>query len=343
MDHMKTHLSLFIILLLLTIPTGCIDLDDPLSFFDKELRRAQPYLDEILFDDDVLRNHALEICHGQSLTNKEAIITTLYRYIVEEYTYIPDPEGTELIRSPYETITLKGGDCEDLSILLMSLLENLDIKTYLVLTEDHAYALAYDVNIQSLWPYVEQALINQVEKDSGEQLKQTYENSFTLNRHQNWYYGGDGEPLAESESVDFLNISYHVTSEHPIDFYIVPSRDEFNDFSDNKDFTYITNHFYDDETEMQGTCGYLETYGGIILSNPNWKNTEVTIELTFYSHPSFYKLFENNTIRSYTIKDASCVVLEPTAGLYGYPGYDANVTGKKTAIDPITKDYFYLT
>ena len=168
------------------------------------------------------------------------------------------------------------------------------------------------------------------------------ENSFTLNRHQNWYYGGEGDALAESDSVDYLNISYHVTSEHPIDLYIVHSRDEFNDFSDNKEFTYVTDHFYDDETEMQGTCGYLKTYGGVILSNSNWKNTEVTIELTFYSHPSFYKLFENNTIRSYTIKDASWVVLEPTAGLYGYPGYDANVTGKKTAIDPVTKDYYYL-
>jgi hypothetical protein len=43
------------------------------------------------------------------------------------------------------------------------------------------------------------------------------------------------------------------------------------------------------------------------------------------------------------IQGKQSIVLEPTAGVYGYPGYDANVTGKKTAIDPITKEYFYLT
>lgn len=322
--------------------SGCIDLDDTLNFFDKELRRAEPYLKEIVFDDPTLQTYALSVCNDYGSSDKESIITALYRHIVEDFSYISDPENEELIRSPKQTIQLKGGDCEDLSILLMSLLENMGIKTYLVLTEEHAYALAYDVNISNLWQYVEQELVQQVEQDSGETIWQHYHQTFTLQKHRNWYYGGNGELLAESESFDYLEIIYNVSSKQPIDMYIVPTKDDFDDFTKDNDFTNFPHHQYIKETQMNGNCSNMKNYGGIILSNPRWLDAQVTVNLTFYSHPSFYKLFENKTIRTYFVKEKHCVVLEPTAGEYGYPGYDANVTGTKTAIDPVTKDYFYL-
>ena len=43
-----------------------------------------------------------------------------------------------------------GGDCEDLTILLNSYLENLGIETYLVLTDNHAYTLACDIDPKKL-------------------------------------------------------------------------------------------------------------------------------------------------------------------------------------------------
>jgi hypothetical protein len=342
---MRQLLSFIFITLLVLFQSfsGCVDLDDTFHFFDKELRRAEPYLKNIVFDDETLRSYAFSICDQCEEEDKESVITILYRHIVEEFSYIPDPLDEEIIRSPQQTIQMKGGDCEDLSILLMSLLENLDIKTYLVLTDEHAYALAFDINISNLWQYVEQELIQQVEMDSGETLWQTYHETFTLKRKQVWYYGGEGTSLDESESFDYLNLSYNITSSRPIDMYVVPSKQDFTDFTEKNDFTYYDKHEYFEETEMQGTCGYMKKQGGILLSNSNWFNTEVSVNLSFYSHPSFYKLFENNTIRSYMIQGKQSIVLEPTAGVYGYPGYDANVTGKKTAIDPITKEYFYLT
>jgi hypothetical protein len=36
------------------------------------------------------------------------------------------------------------------------------------------------------------------------------------------------------------------------------------------------------------------------------------------------------------------VVLDPTAGVYGYPGYDAELTGEKIAFNPKTKEYVFL-
>jgi hypothetical protein len=330
------------ILVLCTYSSGCIESSDLSSFFDKELRRAQPYIEKVVFDDPDLLSYALTLCKNCSFADTEEIINTLYRHIVEEYTYFSDPDEEELIRTPQQTISAGGGDCEDLSILLMSLLENLGVKTYLVLTPDHAYALAYDVNVDNLWMYVEQSLIEQVEKDSGENLRQIYSDTFILKKRQVWYYGGEGDLMNQSQSFDYINITYEITSDRPISYYVVPSKQDFHEYADDKSFTYYPDHHEDDITSSSGISSYMDSYGGIILDNPSWFNTEVSVKFEFYSHPSFYKLFENETIRSYIINDISCVVLEPTAGPYGYPGYDANVTGKKTAIDPLTKEYFFL-
>lgn len=339
-----SKLKIFFIIILLIVPmfSGCTQLEDAMNFFDPVLRRAEPYISKVKFDDPNLRDEALRIIQEANATDKEGYITAIYRYIVENYQYISDPEDEELIRSPKQTMNIHGGDCEDLSILLMSLLENIGIKTYLVLTEKHAYALAYDVDINNLWKKVETTLIQQVEKDSGEAITQTFKDTITLKGKQIWYYGGEGNLLADSESFDYINITYDVESPRSIDFYVVSAKQDFHDYSADKPFNHFEDHSYEGVKEIQGTCGYMPTYGGVILSNPTWVKTEVSIDLVFYSHPSFYKLFKNKTIQSYQINNKQCIVLEPTAGDYGYPGFDANVTGEKTAIDPITKEYFYL-
>ncbi len=45
---------------------------------------------------------------------------------------------------------------------------------------------------------------------------QHYHQTFTLQKHRNWYYGGNGELLAESESFDYLEIIYNVSSKRSI-------------------------------------------------------------------------------------------------------------------------------
>lgn len=341
---MKQQLSSICIILLLMIVSmqGCIDLGDMFNFIDPVLRQADPYISKIDFDDPALHSYGLAIVNASLLFDKEYLITAVYRHIVETFDYISDPNDKELIRTPQETIDLKGGDCEDLSILLCSLLENLGIKTYLVLTDTHAYCLAYDVNITHLKTYVELELMEQVEEDSGNTIFQHYQTVFVLEKHQSWYYGGDGSNFSESESFDYMNISYEFRSTRPLTFYIVPSQQDFNAYADGKTFVHIETYHQTDVTILNETCPYMKRHGGIILTNDNMRDATISINLTFFLHPSFYKLFKNNTIQSYTIDEKSCVVLEPTAGSYGYPGYDANLTGKKTAIDPKTKEYYQL-
>ncbi len=94
--------------------------------------------------------------------------------------------------------------------------------------------------------------------------------------------------------------------------------------------------------KVNGKCSYLDQYGGIILVNNNWQDATVHVNLSFYLHPSFYKIFENNTITYYSLEGGKCVVLDATAGEYGYPGLDSNLEGEKIAINPISREYFNL-
>jgi len=334
---MKKQLVIIGIVALLVSVSGCTQLQ---TMVDPVVQRAEPYISKIVSNDITLRSYANSIIKDCPPNNKEAQINAIYRYIVENYNYLSDPTDVELIQSPQETMQVKGGDCEDLAILLNSLLENIGTKTYLVITDTHVYSLAYNIDTNSLWTYVEQSLIKQVEKDSGENIRQKYNQTFVLKANYNWYYGGEGSPL--ETSFDYLNISYKITSNKPLHFYVVPSKQDFNLLVNNSEFTHYPSCEHENILNTEGVCSYLDKYGGIALSNNNRNDATVTVDLLFYFHPSFYELFKNETITSYKIDSVNCVVLDATAGLYGYPGYDGGLTGEKIAIDPLTKEYVYL-
>jgi hypothetical protein len=57
----------------------------------------------------------------------------IFNKVVEELVYTSDPRASaEYVQFPDETVTLKGGDCDDLSVLFSSLLESTGIETALV-------------------------------------------------------------------------------------------------------------------------------------------------------------------------------------------------------------------
>ena len=334
----KILVIIFSFVILNVLFAGCLE---NLIIFDPVVRRAEPYITKIVIDDPLLKAYTSTIISGCEPDDKECKITKIYRHIVENYEYISDPEGEELIRTPAETIQIKGGDCEDLAILLNSLLENVGIKTYLVLNESHAYSLAYDIDTKLLWPYVEEVLIEQVEKEWGDNIHKMYNNTFTLKAHQSWYYGFDGNTFNET-NIDYMTITYSVDSSVPLHFYVVPSSEDFNLLSDNKPFEYYEEYETENKVSFNGTTSPLDRQGGIILRNEKNRDVKVIVDLEFYLHPSFYKLFKDETIKSYKINGTNCVVLDPTAGDYGYPGYDGGIEGEKTAIDPVTKEYYFL-
>ncbi len=57
----------------------------------------------------------------------------IFNSMIKDLVYTSDPRASsESVQFPHQTIELKGGDCDDLSVLLSSLLESVGIETALV-------------------------------------------------------------------------------------------------------------------------------------------------------------------------------------------------------------------
>jgi hypothetical protein len=274
------------------------------------------------------------------LNSKEGYINAIYRHIVENYQYQADPKDIELIKTPAETIIDGGGDCEDLTILLNSLLENIGINTYLVMNETHAYSLVSDVNSTLMWKEIEKSFIELVEEKWGEKIKDTYNNNFSLKKNELWYFGGNGSYL--NNYFDYINISYEIISDKPINLYIVPSESDFQNLSKNDIFYQYNEYEEKNILKTKNHFSYGTRFGGIILQNKKSQTTKIQANITLYLHPSFYEYYKNNTIKEYIINEMNCIVLDCTVGDWGYPGYDAGIKGEKIAISPLTKEYYYL-
>jgi hypothetical protein len=65
-------------------------------------------------------------------------------YVATEVKYVNDPDGLigDDVQSPDTTLDLMAGDCEDQTILLMTMLESVGIQTMIIFTEGHAYPMA---------------------------------------------------------------------------------------------------------------------------------------------------------------------------------------------------------
>ena len=339
---MKKHLIVIgtFVLLMVVGLGGCFNIFEEMEL-DPVINRAKPYIEKIILNDIEIRAYANSIIKNCNSGDKECQINSIYRYIVENFNYISDPIDTELIQSPEETIQIGGGDCEDFSILFISLLENIGIKTYLVMNETHAYSLAYDVNTNELWKNIEKSFIDKVEIEWGDSIKQNFENTFILEGYQVWYYGDNGSSL--SEYVEYLNISYKINSSRPIHLYVVPSKDDYNNLIQQKTFNHYPDYEVENLLKEENVFPYANSTKGIILNNENRRESTVSVNISYYYHPSFYKYFEDEEITSYLIDGKRCIVVDCTLGEWGYPGYEAGIKGEKVAIDPVSKEYHYLS
>ena len=307
-----------------------------------EVRLAKPYIEKIVVDDVELRELASAIVQGYP--DKEGKLNAIYRYIVEGFTYIADPEDTEYIQSPSETLDIKGGDCEDLAILACSLLENIGIRTYLVLTENHAYALVSGINPDNLWEYIHESLEEQFIEDHN--MVSSVDETFQLRAGYVYYYGGDGrvfpiEAATFGDSVvkiESLEIDCSVLSSEAVNIYILPSRDEFDNLVQRRSFQHYPDCQEQGVYQADSTCE-IPRYGGVAIQNPTSRDAMVDMEVTF----NYQVYFEGLKVTYYTLKDEQAIVLELTAGEYGYPGYSPIVEAERRfAIDPATEEYFSL-
>ena len=332
---------------------------EPETETDPVLQRANPYLDKIVLEDIGLRSQAASYTEGCPHADKECQISALYRYVIDNYEYYSDPRTREFIQSPAETIQVKGGDCEDTAILLISLLENLGIKTYMVFTEDHAYALACDIDMDSMTDYSIESLKDKIieswQEEYGEDVTLITENgdlfvetkparetvAIEPNYTLSW---GTGELL--DKNFEYLDIIYTVNSTEPLDIYFFPTEDDFQDWLHNTAYDEYVECRRQNILSTSSSCEQLDRVAKFVLSNTEWQEADVEYSLVYrykFSSTVLDPSLEETQLNYYSLGDQKCIVLDPSAGAYAYAGFDANVTGEKVAVDPVTREYYYLS
>jgi len=99
------------------------------------------YLSRIDYRDEQINILATRIVvdtHDNEVMKTRAILD----FVSNEIHYISDPgDGVEFAKDPVSTLIAGGGDCEDQTLLLCSMLETVGLKTYIAFTDDHVFAL----------------------------------------------------------------------------------------------------------------------------------------------------------------------------------------------------------
>lgn len=101
------------------------------------------YLSRIDYRDEQINILAIRTvvnakAHDDDVRKTEAILD----FVSNEIHYVSDPgDGVEYAKDPITTLIAGGGDCEDQTLLLCSMLESVGVKTYIAFTDDHVFAL----------------------------------------------------------------------------------------------------------------------------------------------------------------------------------------------------------
>lgn len=315
-----------------------------ISSLDRNVLMAEPYVKKILFNDSILREIGSVYVQDCCFNDSSCMVNQVYRNVVSKNSYELDPNNTELIRGPFETLGRKSGDCEDLAILAASILENLGIQTYLVLTKDHMYTLACGVNKEKILEY------------SKNSLKEIYANKFNESANIRFSYS-EGEIyfkdnvqeviklkpqevlyLEADKYQNFFDLNYTIYSGGEFEFYVLSSMNDLDNFVHKRNFKYYPNCSLEEEV-----CENLSTNSVILFFNPSGDELVLDINLDFIYTYDSRSLFANNSYVFYTIQNETCVVLETTAGEFGFVGLiSEDLQGEKIAFDPRNYNYFFL-
>jgi hypothetical protein len=115
--------------------------------------KASPetYVKMVVVRDAEIRQVGEEIAKKCDYADKACVLYEIFMHVVTQYKYIPDPDDNNVISGFNITYRKKGGDCEDLSIFLASLLENMGIFTITAVQIDHVFVFACSVTREDLY------------------------------------------------------------------------------------------------------------------------------------------------------------------------------------------------
>jgi hypothetical protein len=123
------------------------------SIFEKPADQVtRKLLGKMQIGDSIVRNWSVRhsLAYFGEYQNRYGMLTrhlSLFKYINNNFKYVPDAQRDEYYATPRETIANgMGGDCDDHSILMASALMNIGAKCRLVIIEDHMYPEMYAGN-----------------------------------------------------------------------------------------------------------------------------------------------------------------------------------------------------
>ncbi len=128
---------------------------------DKVSRRIKA---KMQLGDSTVRNWSVKksLEHFSEYEKRYSILTrqlSLFKYINNNFKYVPDMQRDEYYATPLETINNgMGGDCDDHSILMASALMSIGAKCRLVIIEGHMYPELY-VGNKASFDVMQQAII----------------------------------------------------------------------------------------------------------------------------------------------------------------------------------------
>lgn len=296
---------------------------------EADVHISEKYVEQIELENSELRKIAVEASKNCISGDKECQINSIYKYVIQNYNYFSDPRIKEYIQPTSETISLKAGDCEDLTILLNSLLESVGIQTYFVISEIHSFTLACDINMSKMREYILEDLKREQTASGGDYI------SLRENFYYYYFLGESDDELGYKVRYDLeINASY------PIQVYIIDSNKEYLKAIKNEEFDYYSNYFSPSTTYYKKSFE-LNRDVGVMLYNYNEETTDISI--SFNKTIEYYPINLNElNLITYNLKNSTCIALESTAGLNGYPGLVAEDNTTKTAVDPLTREEFVL-
>lgn len=118
--------------------------DVELNVSDKpNILTKQDYYNLIRPEDPLVKQTADKIvsiaCDGSKVCHAKAV----FYFVRDNFQYVSDPTTFEYVKDSRESLAVGGGDCDDSSILLSTLLESVGIPTKLVFVPKHVYVKAY--------------------------------------------------------------------------------------------------------------------------------------------------------------------------------------------------------
>jgi len=286
------------------------------------------YIDAIKINNNDLRLESTKTISECYSGDKECQLVSIYEYFLQNYKYFNDARDDEHIQTPFETKKYKGGDCEDLSILLNSLLENIGIETWMVFTKDHAYSLACGVDPEILYNYTILLfdITDLVENSTlGIDLEPEEASYYRVNSFENYS----------------LFISGSIDANRPVIIFAVEDEKEFQAFMNDEEYGIIEGSYYEN-IKRKNFEYMISNGGGIVIYNPHYYQG-ISLDLNLKVYINYLGIdIKDIKIKTYEFNNKTCVPLDPSTGEMSYVGYEDNDDQEKIFVNTITREKRYI-